>query len=211
MSSIIEALNLGETAWFLIRFGLNLLTLFVLVRLLYYEYRKDGVPEYMFAFFLLGIVVFLICTALEMVEVQLGFALGLFALFGILRFRTESIPVREMTYLFLVIGVAMINSLVNFADVLNGIILSNTLIVLPAWALEEFLCRHSYRKKDIIYNQIEDIYDEDDVLRQKLIDKTGYDIRKLKVTKIDMTRGVAFISFYYKVKTKRKSSKGADS
>lgn len=204
MSAIIDALNLGDTAWFLIRFALNLITLFILVRLLYYEYRKEGVPEYMFAFFLLGIVVFLICTALEMVEVNLGFALGLFALFGILRFRTESIPVREMTYLFLVIGVAMINSLVNFADIFNGIILSNTLIVIPAWMMELFLCKHSYKKKDIIYNKIEDIYDGDEILKEKITEMTGYEIRRLKVTKIDMTRGVAFITIYYKTSPKTK-------
>jgi uncharacterized membrane protein len=125
----IFSISMEGTTGFLIRFGLNLITLFVLIRLLYYEFRKQGVPEYLFAFFLLGIIVFLICTALEMVEVQLGFALGLFALFGILRFRTESIPVREMTYLFLSIGVSMINSLVDFIDPINGIILSNTLII----------------------------------------------------------------------------------
>jgi uncharacterized membrane protein len=198
MSALIDSLNLSDTAWFLIRFALNLLTLFVLVRLLYYEYRKEGVPEYMFAFFLLGIVVFLICTALEMVEVQLGFALGLFALFGILRFRTESIPVREMTYLFLVIGVAMINSLVNFVDILNGIVLSNTLIIVPAWLLEAFLCKHSYKKKDIIYDKVEDIYDSDETLKKKIEEITGYEIRKLRVNKIDMTRGVAMITIYYK-------------
>lgn len=198
MSAIINSLNLGDTAWFLIRFVLNLLTLFILVRLLYYGYRKEGVPEYMFAFFLLGIVVFLICTALEMVSIQLGFALGLFALFGILRFRTESIPVREMTYLFLVIGVALINSLVNFADILNGIVLSNTLIIIPAWLLEVFLCKHSYKKKDIVYDKVEDIYDSDEALKEKLQEITGYEIRKLRVNKIDMTRGVALITIYYK-------------
>ncbi len=198
MSVLIDSLNLSDTAWFLIRFALNLLTLFVLVRLLYYEYRKEGVPEYMFAFFLLGIVVFLICTALEMVEVQLGFALGLFALFGILRFRTESIPVREMTYLFLVIGVAMINSLVNFVDILNGIVLSNTLIIVPAWLLEAFLCKHSYKKKDIVYDKTEDIYESDEFLKAKLEEITGYEIRRLRVNKIDMTRGVAMITIYYK-------------
>ncbi len=198
MSAIINSLNLGDTAWFLIRFVLNLLTLFILVRLLYYGYRKEGVPEYMFAFFLLGIVVFLICTALEMVSIQLGFALGLFALFGILRFRTESIPVREMTYLFLVIGVALINSLVNFADILNGIVLSNTLVIIPAWLLEAFLCKHSYKKKDIVYDKVEDIYDSDEVLKEKLTKITGYEIRKLRVNKIDMTRGVALITIYYK-------------
>ena len=198
MSSVINALNLGETAWFLIRFGLNLVTIFVLVKLLYYEYRKDGVPEYLFAFFLLGVIVFLICTALEMVEVQLGFALGLFALFGILRFRTESIPVREMTYLFLVIGVAMINSLVNFQDVFNGIVLSNTLIVLPAWALEAFLTRNNFRKKEIVYDNMDDVFDGEENLKDKLMELTGYEIRKLKVTKVDLVRRHATITIYYK-------------
>ena len=97
----------------------------------------------------------------------------------------------------------MINSLVNFADILNGIILSNTLIVLPAWALEVFLSIHSYKKKDIIYDKVEDIFDEDNILKEKLTQQTGYEIRKLKVNKIDMTRGVAFITIYYKVKSEK--------
>lgn len=198
MSAIINSLNLGETAWFLIRFTLNLVTLFVLVRLLYYEYRKEGVPEYLFAFFLLGIVVFLICTALEMVEVQLGFALGLFALFGILRFRTESIPVREMTYLFLVIGVSMINSLVNFADILNGIILSNTLIIIPTWLLEAFLCQQSYKKKEIIYDNMEDVFKGDKYLKERLVELTGYEIRRIKIERIDMIKKAATVIIYYK-------------
>lgn len=198
MSSIINSLNLDETTWFLIRFSLNLITIFVLVKLLYYEYRKEGVPEYLFAFFSLGIIVFLICTALEMVEVELGFALGLFALFGILRFRTESIPVREMTYLFLVIGVAMINSLVNFQDVLNGIVLSNTLIIIPTWILEAFMCKHNYKKKEIVYDNMEDIFGGEEILKDKLSELTGYEIRKLRVTKVDLVRKSAVIIIYYK-------------
>lgn len=198
MSSIINSLNLSDTAWFLIRFVLNILTLFILVKLLYYEYRKEGVPEYLFAFFLLGVIVFLICTALEMVSIGMGFALGLFALFGILRFRTESIPVREMTYLFLVIGVAMINSLVKFQDVFNGIILSNTLIVLPAWILEAFLSRNSYRKKEIIYDNMDDVFDGEEILKEKISELTGYEIRKLKVTRVDLVRRMANITIYYK-------------
>ncbi|MEZ5011083.1 MAG: DUF4956 domain-containing protein [Bacteroidales bacterium] len=154
----ILGIDMEGTTGFLIRFLLNVITLFVLIRLLYFEYRKEGVPEYLFAFFLLGIIVFLICTALEMVEVQLGFALGLFALFGILRFRTESIPVREMTYLFLTIGVSMINSLVNFIDPINGIILSNTLVIVPAWILEAFLCRNNVKKQEIVYDNLEDVF-----------------------------------------------------
>ena len=198
MSSLLNSLNLSDTAWFMIRFSLNILTLFVLIKLLYYDYRNEGVPEYLFAFFGLGIVVFLICTALDMVEVELGFALGLFALFGMLRFRTESIPVREMTYFFLVIGVAMINSLVAFQDVLIGIILYNTLIVLPAWALEAFLSRNSYRKKEIIYDNMDDIFDGEENLKEKISELTGYEIRKLKVSKVDLVRRSANIIIYYK-------------
>ena len=198
MSSIIESMNLGDTAWFLIRFGLNLVTIFFLVKLLYYDYRRDGVPEYMFAFFLLGVIVFLICTALEMVSIDLGFALGLFALFGILRYRTESIPVREMTYLFLVIGVAMINSLIPFNDVINGIILSNTLIVLPTWGLEAFLTRNNFRKKEIVYDNMDDVFDGEENLKDKLMELTGYEIRKLKVTKVDLVRRLATITIYYR-------------
>lgn len=198
MSPIINSLNLDETTWFLIRFGLNMITIFVLVKLLYYGYRKDGVPEYLFLFSLLGIIVFLICTALEMVEVELGFALGLFALFGILRFRTESIPVREMTYLFLVIGIAMINSLVNFQDVLNGIILSNALVIIPTWILEAFICKNNFKKKEIVYDNMEDVFDGEEVLKDKLSELTGYKIRKVRVTKVDLVRRSAIIIIYYK-------------
>ena len=198
MSSIINSLNLDETTWFLIRFGLNLITIFMLVKLLYYGYRKDGVPEYLFLFSLLGVIVFLICTALEMVEVELGFALGLFALFGILRFRTESIPVREMTYLFLVIGIAMINSLVNFQDVLNGIILSNALVLIPTWILEAFISKNNFKKKEIVYDNMEDVFDGEEILKDKLSELTGYKIRKVRVSKVDLVRRNAIIIIYYK-------------
>jgi len=116
LAPFIGSIDMVQTKEFLLRFGMNIITLVILVRFLYYEYRKEGIPEYLFAFFLMGVSVFMICTVLDMVNLDLGFALGLFALFGILRFRTQSIPVREMTYLFLVIAVSMINSLVDFAD-----------------------------------------------------------------------------------------------
>ena len=195
----ILGIDMEGTTGFLIRFLLNMITLFVLIRLLYFEYRKEGVPEYLFAFFLLGIIVFLICTALEMVEVQLGFALGLFALFGILRFRTESIPVREMTYLFLTIGISMINSLVNFIDPINGIILSNTLVIVPAWILEAFLCRNNVKKQEIVYDNLEDVFAGEKVLIKKIEEITGYKIRKIRINKVDISRKQASVMIYYKI------------
>ncbi|MBS0011416.1 MAG: DUF4956 domain-containing protein [Bacteroidales bacterium] len=197
LSPLNGAIDLEGTKVFLIRFGLNIVTLVILVRFLYYEYRKEGIPEYMFAFFLMGVAVFMICTVLYMVDIQLGLALGLFALFGILRFRTQSIPVREMTYLFLVIAVAMINSLVEFSDPVNGIILYNTPIIIPVWVLEIFLCTNRHMRKEIVYDKLEDVYKGEKHLKEALIEKTGLDISRVKIGKIDIVRQQANLTVYY--------------
>jgi hypothetical protein len=152
----------------------------------------------MFSFFLLGIIVFLICSVLDMVQVELGFALGLFALFGVLRFRTQSIPVREMTYLFLVIGIGIINSLVKFNTPINGIILYNSLVIITAWMLEIFLSKNSVRKKEIIYDKIEDLALSEKELAQKISELTGFEIKKIYISKIDYTRNVIILDVYYK-------------
>lgn len=193
------AIDLEATRLFLTRFGLNLVSLVILVRLLYYEYRKEGIPEYMFAFLLMGVAVFMICTVLDMVDIQLGFALGLFALFGILRFRTQSIPVREMTYLFLVIGISMINSLVNFSDAVHGILLYNTLIVIPVWVMEISLSRNRHRRKEIIYDKLEDVYKGEDHLLNLLKELTGLNIHKVKIGKIDLVKNQAELTVYYRL------------
>ena len=171
------SIDLEETKIFLIRFGLNIVTLVILVRLLYYEYRKEGIPEYLFAFFLMGVAV---------------------ALFGILRFRTQAIPVREMTYLFLVIAVSMINSLVQFADPINGIILYNTFIILPVWILEIFLSTNKHMIKEITYHNLEDVYKGEEHLKTVLKELTGLKIIKVDIGKIDLVRQQATLTVYYK-------------
>lgn len=185
---------------FLTRFGLNLLFLLVLVWLLYFRSRRSGNPEHLFSFVLLGIIVFLICTVLDMVVVQLGFALGLFALFGILRYRTETIPVREMTYMFLVIGLSIVNSLVDFNDPVAGIILLNTLVLIPVWLLEIFVGRYNIRKRDIVYDILEDVNLPEAELINKLKEKMGLDIKKARVEKVDYVAKKANITIYYRGK-----------
>ncbi len=95
----------------MIRFAINLLVIFILVGLIYY--RFTGKKEYVFSFFLMGIIIFLLCALLQTVNIQLGMALGLFAIFSILRFRTVNFSAKEMTYIFVVIGVSVINSQAN--------------------------------------------------------------------------------------------------
>ena len=91
----------------IVRFLLNFFFLTAVVKYIYY--KRSEKKEYLFTFYLIGIVVFFLCFTLKKYELDLGMALGLFAIFGILRYRTLPLEVREMTYLFLVIGIAVMN------------------------------------------------------------------------------------------------------
>ena len=109
-----------ETASFsnlLIRFAFNLIVAFVTVHYLYY--RHKGRKDYYFTFLLFSATMFLLIFLMENVKLQIGFTLGLFAIFGMIRYRTETVPVREMTYLFIIIGLSVINGLalnISIAD-----------------------------------------------------------------------------------------------
>ena len=103
----IELIDVQDFWELLIRFAFNLFVILIGVRWLYYPMAKR--KDYLFTYILISAVVFLLCFLLENVKLQLGFALGLFAIFGIIRYRTDAIPIKEMTYLFLVIGISVIN------------------------------------------------------------------------------------------------------
>ncbi|MDP2887429.1 MAG: DUF4956 domain-containing protein, partial [Bacteroidota bacterium] len=107
----IKLINTEDYIELLVRFGLNLLvTVFIVVGL----YAKSSKrKDFYFTYIAISIVIFLLCFLLESVKIELGFALGLFAIFGIIRYRTDAIPIKEMTYLFVVIAVSVINALAN--------------------------------------------------------------------------------------------------
>jgi len=95
----------------LVRSAFNFLIVGYIVRYLYYPVTKN--KDYLFTYLLISVTVFFLCFLLENVKLELGFALGLFAIFGIIRYRTDAIPIKEMTYLFIVIGISVMNALVN--------------------------------------------------------------------------------------------------
>ncbi|TAL66034.1 MAG: DUF4956 domain-containing protein [Bacteroidetes bacterium] len=109
-SGIFDLSNLLELVG---RFSLNLTVILVLVRWLYFSTTRR--KDFLFTYILISSIVFLLCFLLVNVMLQIGFALGLFAIFGIIRYRTSSIPIKEMTYLFLIIGISVINALANFS------------------------------------------------------------------------------------------------
>ncbi len=180
----------------LIRFTLNIIVLIILVRYLYYPVSRR--KDYLFTYFLIGIVVFLLCFLLENVKLQLGFALGLFAIFGIIRYRTTTIQIKEMTYLFIVIGVSVINALANKKISQVELMLTNFLILAVTFGLERiWLLKHEIRK-NIRYENIELIKPEN---RKELIEdlenRTGLKINRIEVRGINFLNDTARIRIFY--------------
>jgi len=134
---------------------------------------------------------------------ELGFALGLFAVFGILRYRTEPIPIKEMTYLFIVIGLAMINALANKKISWAELMFVNTTILLVTFSFEKLWFNNEVQSKNVVYERIDLIKSENRlVMIEDLRERTGLDIVKVQVGKIDFLRDVATVTIFYKADLK---------
>jgi hypothetical protein len=194
----IDSLALENTLWStLLRFIINLVVLFVLIRVIYYKYSKK--EEYLFSFFLMGIIIFLICSLLKTVEIQMGMAIGLFAIFAILRFRTVNYSVKDMTYIFAVIGVSVINSQANLSPPIIGAIVINSVILITTFFLEIFVHRKALTSLIIIYDKpllLTPNFRQD--LLKDLSIHTGQNIEKVKIRKIDINRGNAEVEVFFK-------------
>ena len=180
----------------LFKFSIDLLFLFIIVRVIYYRIKEE--KDYVFTFFMFNILTFFICYLLRKVPMEMGFALGLFAVFGILRYRTEAIPIRQMTYLFIVIGLSMINSLANKSISWLEILLANTIITIITYLIDRVWFSTIELTKTILYEKIELIKPENEQeLIEDLKQRTGLQIVAVKVDKVDFLRDTAQIKIYY--------------
>lgn len=178
------------------RFAFDLVVTLIIVRLIYYPKNKR--KDYLFTYILIGISVFLLCYLLESADLQLGFALGLFAIFGIIRYRTNSMPIKEMTYLFLIIAVSVINALSGDSASWVAIIFTNIAIIVATFLLERvFLLEHQV-SKTIVYEKIDLIKPENkDSLLKDLEERTGLKINRVEVGEINFLRDTAIIRIFY--------------
>jgi hypothetical protein len=158
----------------------NLAVVLLIVRYIYYPITKN--KDYLFTYLLISLTVFLLCFLLDNVKLQLGFALGLFAIFGIIRYRTDPIPIKEMTYLFLVIGISVVNALANKKISYAELVFANLLIVFVTFGME----RLWLIKPD---NETELLAD--------LKERTGIDIIRYEIRRIDFLRDIANIRIFY--------------
>ena len=180
----------------------NLIIITTIIRYIYYPVTKN--KDYLFTYFLISLTVFLLCVLLDSVKLQLGFALGLFAIFGIIRYRTDPIPIKEMTYLFLVIGVSVVNALANKKISHAELIFANLMIVFVTFGMERIWLLKGESRKNVIYEKIELIVPERrEELLADLKERTGIDIIRVEVRRIDFLKDTANLRvFYYEDNTK---------
>jgi len=192
----IELIDVPDFVELLLRFSLNFLIVVIIVKFLYYNQSKRR--DYVFTYLLIGSIIFLICFLLDNVKLELGFALGLFAIFGIIRYRTRQIPIREMTYLFMVIGISVINALSNKKVSYAELLFTNLILIVITFYLEKIWKLRHESRKIIEYENIELIKPENrDKLIEDLKNRTGLAINRVEIGKINFLRDSARIYVYY--------------
>ncbi len=191
-----EFFDYEATLKLLFRLVFNFGFVFVLVRMIYYPSAKR--KDFLFTYMLISLSIFLLCFMLENVKLDLAFALGLFAIFGIIRYRTDPIPIKEMTYLFIVIGISVMNALVNKKISYLELVVANSAIIGITYGLEKvWLLRHE-SFKIVLYENIELIKSgQRDELQKDLEERTGIKINRVEIGRIDFLRDTALLKIYF--------------
>ena len=198
-----KAISPNTITWFsedfyglLMRFGINWFFLTLLIRVLYYS--KTRRKDYLFTYYLIGTITFFLCFGLMQMDIDTGMGLGLFAIFGIIRYRTDAIEIKEMTYLFMIIGISVVNALASNELSVSEVAVINVSVVLLTYILENlWLMKHETRKT-INYERIDLIKSENhDLLKVDLEKRTGLTINRVEVGKIDFLNDTALVRIYY--------------
>ncbi len=183
----------------LFRFFLNITFLSIIIRGLYYSTSRR--KDFLFTYYMIGIIVFFICFTLKKFELDLGMALGLFAIFGIIRYRTDTVEIKEMTYLFIVIGVSVVNSLANQKMSYAEIIASNLIIIGLLYFIEKKWLLQTTEFKKIQYDNIKNIKPENHtLLKADLEERTGLSISTIEILDIDFLKDSANLKISYFIK-----------
>jgi len=181
-----------------VRLFIDLTFLSLIISWLYQRRAKKS--EFVFTFYMIGIIVFFLCFTLKKFELDLGMALGLFAIFGILRYRTDTIAIKEMTYLFVVIGVSVINSLANSKMSYAEIFGANSIVILALFLIERSWVYSIQKRKVLLWNDLKYIKPQDEhLLMNELKQCTGLAITKLEVGDVNFARETVKIKITYDV------------
>ena len=181
----------------ILKFLINLVFIFILIRVIYFRYSRK--EELLFTLFIMGIMVFFINSMMSSVQLDFGFAFGMFAIFAILRFRTNSISLKDMVYIFAVIGISMMNSLKVFKFPMFGVFIFNIIILISVYILEEYLLKNKSDSHIITYENLELLKpDKEQKLLKEISLLTGKNVFRIKVQRVDYRRSVAVLEIFYR-------------
>ncbi len=178
------------------RFGLDIAAIFILIRLIYYPvYRRT---DLFLTFFSFNIVIFMIAYVLNSTEMSMGAAFGLFAVFSMLRYRTEGISTINMTYLFLGIALGLVLAIGGLG--LAGLAFAAGTLLLLTFLLERVLLRHREERHEVLYDNLAmvKLSSHPDLIAD-LKTRTGLDVRRVEIIEIDLLRECARLALYYRV------------
>ena len=179
------------------RFGFNLSIAFIIIKLIYHRDHNNN--DFVFTYFMFNSLIFFFATILGSMTVNLGFAFGLFAVFAILRYRTDPIPIKEMTYLFIVITVGVINALSSSEVSYAELLFTNIALVGLTYFLETYWQNNLLVRHTVEYEIIENIKPENhEKLLLDLEDRTGLSIKHFEIGRINFLRDTVQIRIYSK-------------
>jgi hypothetical protein len=186
-----ELLNL------IIRFGFNLSVAFIIIKLIYQRDHNNN--DFVFTYFMFNSLIFFFASILGSITINMGFAFGLFAVFAILRYRTDPIPIKEMTYLFIVITIGVINALSGDEVSIGALLFTNTALVLLTYFLEKYWQNNLLASMNIDYEKIENVKPENhEALLADLKERTGLNIQDFQFSRMNFLRDTVRIKIYYK-------------
>lgn len=191
----------GAAAALVARLALDILCTVIVVRFVYYRLYLNR--DYVFTYFLINLVTFSLAYLLSSVPIELGFALGLFAVFGILRYRTEAIRVRNLTYLFVVIGIAILNALASGGITLAELLMTNAVIVGAVAILEAAPFSGREESRVVQYDRLDLLSpDAAAALLADLRTRTHLPVERCEIGDVDLLRDSALITIYWATRTK---------
>ena len=181
----------------MIRFGFNLFIAYIVIKLIYDRENTDN--DFVFTYFMFNSLIFFFAFLLSNITINIGFAFGMFAVFAILRYRTNPIPIKEMTYLFIVITLGVINALSKTDVSYNTLLFTNFVLVVLTYVLEKKWQKNLFLRRTVLYEKIENIKTENhEQLLDDLNERTGLNIERFEIRRINFLRDTARIRIYYK-------------
>lgn len=184
------------TANLLFGFVINLIVAVLIVRFIYFPVKQS--KNYVFTFIAFNTAVYFVMSVLTNAELSVGVGFGLFGLFSLLRYRTNTMPSREMTYLFIIIALPVMNSILITNDAWPALLLANTAVIATLFVLEREWGFHYELSQTITYERIELIVpDKYELLLADLEERTGLNIKRCEVGEINFLRDTAKVKIYY--------------